>query len=687
MFPVLKKRYLLKLKTILHSNLTFLILIVFVLCYGIFILKYHKSSYKEGQVVLTAKILNISINEKKTTLTLQAEEKIKASSYQNILDTLNLQNGQIVKVIGNLQKPASNQLPNTFNYEKYLLSQKIFYELEIKEIEVIKPEISLFYKMKNYIINRTNNLKYTSNYVQAFILGDKSGISNDYKMYQELGVAHLFALSGLHINFLSLIIFKILAFFNTPKKVQYSIITIVFLIFLKLTNYPASLYKAVVFFFLKLLNKILKLALSNIRLFVITIMILLVINPYFIYDLGFLYSVSATLGLIISLKRVKQNYFKTTIKATIIATLFTLPISLSTNYYINCTSIINNLVFGFLVTFVAYPLALITFIIPYCSYIYNIIIDLTITLAHFLMRFNLNITFAKMPSIIIIAYYFLLISYFVLKKQASILCLTLLLLFVKIKPILDPNCYIIFLNVGQGDATLIQTPYQQHSILIDTGGKYNVDLSQNMITFFKSLGLNKLDVLVITHGDFDHMKEAINLASKFPIKQVIFNKGKYNELETSLIKILKEKQIPYYQNISKLSLGNYTLDFLKTSLYDNENDNSNILYFNYNQIKMLLMADASKRVEEELLTKYNLSHIDILKVAHHGSNTSSSKKFINVLNPRYSLISVGENNIYNHPHPEVLDNLKKSHVYQTNKQGTIIFKIKKNKLQVQTSQN
>ena len=89
---------------------------------------------------------------------------------------------------------------------------------------------------------------------------------------------------------------------------------------------------------------------------------------------------------------------------------------------------------------------------------------------------------------------------------------------------------------------------------------------------------------------------------------------------------------------------------------------------------------------KDLIQKYNLNDIDVLKVGHHGSKTSSSKNFINEINPRYSIISVGKNNRYGHPNREVLNTLDKSKIYRTDREGSIMFKIKKNKLEIETCQ-
>ena len=144
-----------------------------------------------------------------------------------------------------------------------------------------------------------------------------------------------------------------------------------------------------------------------------------------------------------------------------------------------------------------------------------------------------------------------------------------------------------------------------------------------------------------------------------------------------------EKKIPYYSCIKELNIDNNKLYFLQTKEYDNENDNSSVIYTEINGTKILLMGDAGVNVEKEILNKYNLSNIDVLKVGHHGSKTSSSESFISKINPIYSIISVGKNNWYGHPNEEILEILKDTDVYRTDINGSIKFKIK-NKLEIKT---
>ena len=186
------------------------------------------------------------------------------------------------------------------------------------------------------------------------------------------------------------------------------------------------------------------------------------------------------------------------------------------------------------------------------------------------------------------------------------------------------------------------------------------------------------------HGDNDHIGGSFALIEDYRVNRVILNCGAHNNLESDLIKLLNEKNIKYYSCIKDLNLDKYKLYFLNTKIYDNENDNSNVIYTELNSYKFLFMGDSEKDKEKDILNKYNLSNIDVLKVGHHGSKTSSSENFINEINPKYSIISVGKNNRYGHPNKGVLNNLKESKIYRTDQNGSIMFKIKNNKLKIET---
>ena len=180
------------------------------------------------------------------------------------------------------------------------------------------------------------------------------------------------------------------------------------------------------------------------------------------------------------------------------------------------------------------------------------------------------------------------------------------------------------------------------------------------------------------------MGEVINLVKNFKVEKVIFNCGEFNDLEQELKKVLDKKKIPYYSCVKELNVDNDKLYFLNNKIYDNENNNSSVIYTELNNSKFLFMGDASVEVEDDLIEKYNLQDIDVLKVRHHGSKTSSSKNFINEINPEYSIISAGKNNRYGHPNKEVLNILDDSKIYRTDQDGSIMFRIKNDNLTIET---
>ena len=190
--------------------------------------------------------------------------------------------------------------------------------------------------------------------------------------------------------------------------------------------------------------------------------------------------------------------------------------------------------------------------------------------------------------------------------------------------------------------------------------------------------------LISPHGDYDHMGDTLNVIENIKVKKVIFNCGEYNDLEQDLIKVLDKKKIPYYSCIKELNNDDNKLYFLNNKDYGNENDNSSVIYTELNKYKFLFMGDASVEAEKDLIEKYNLQNVDVLKVGHHGSKTSSSEPFIDEINPKYSIISVGKNNRYGHPSDSVLDNLENSKIYRTDEDGSIMFKIKNNKWKIET---
>ncbi len=180
------------------------------------------------------------------------------------------------------------------------------------------------------------------------------------------------------------------------------------------------------------------------------------------------------------------------------------------------------------------------------------------------------------------------------------------------------------------------------------------------------------------------MGEAVNLVNILKVKKVIFNCGTFNTLESNLRKVLEAKKIPYQSCIKELNIENYQLNFLNTRVFGDENNNSNVIYTDFNGYNFIFMEYVGIEQKKDILDKYNLTNIDVLKVGHHGNKTSSSKEFIDETEPKYAIIIVGKNNRYGHLKKEVPNNLDNSKIYRTDQDGSTMFKIKNIKLQIGT---
>ena len=616
------------------------------------------------------------------------QTKAKEKILVNIYDKVDFKIGDKVKVYGSLILPSKNRNFYTFNYKNYLLSKKIYYTMTANQIFKIKDNKNLLNIIKQNIIDKTSNYEY----VKAFILGDTTSLNMD--SYRINGISHLFAISGMHITFITMLLSKILTRINKRKQRINNIIIFIFLCFyMFITSFSVSVVRASLMFMLININKELKLNLKTIEILMLIFIILMFINPYYLFNISFQYSFIVSLYLIIFNKLINKNknYFYKLFMISLISVLVSFPITINNFHTINFLSIILNIIFVPFFTYIIFPLTIISFIIPFTNFIFVFFINIFNYLSNFFGQINiLNFSFSYINIIWCLFYYsFITIILCMVYKKKYFYLIILILYFIIHYHSNYFNLYnsIIMFDVGQGDSLLINLKNNHGSILIDTGGNINSNYNMALniiIPYLQSVGIHKLNYLILTHGDYDHMGEAINLVKNFKVEKVIFNCGEYNNLESELIKVLDKKKIKYYSCIKKLNIDKNKLYFLQTKVYDNENDNSNVIYTEINGYKFMFMGDASSTTEKEIMSKYDLPDIDVLKVGHHGSKTSSSKDFINEINPKYSIISVGKNNRYGHPNKEVLDNLNNSRIYRTDINGSISFKIKNNKLKIET---
>ncbi len=668
-----------RLKITLLFSITFILSII----YSFYIINNNviKTKYKiddkkvEGNIkYIGYKEGYISIEIDEVLIKYKGNEKFKVGDYITCYGTLNI--------------PNSESNFNLFSYRNYLLSKKIYYVMDVDEIEVIKNN-NFLYNIKNFFINRiekSNNKKY----LYTFILGDNSYIDKNVKnSYQTNGISHLFAVSGMHVSLLTMIMYFMLNKLLNNKIIINGLIVTMLLIYIFLTNGSPSIIRASFLFILCLLNKELNLKIDNYIILLFILAISLLYNPYYIYNSGFLFSYTISFFLIKfgSISNLFSRYFTKLLITSLISFVAGIPIMINNFFSINILTPIINLLFVPLISYIIFPLSLICLIIPKLDIILSILIKLLESLSLFISQFKIELVLKDLPLFMYLIYY--VIIYFILykvslKKYKYIIYIIVIIIIHHNINFINNDTRIHMINVGQGDSILLVLPHNKN-ILIDCSNKIgfnnnDYDIGGNVIIpYIKSLGINKLDYLILTHGDYDHLGSSIKILDNLKVKNVILNSGNDNKSENNLIKYLIQNNINY-KKVSKynITIDNKKIYFINDKDKENENEDSLIIYMNINNYKMLFMGDAGIPSEEYILSNYNIKKIDILKVGHHGSNTSSSFNFINTIKPKYCLISVGKNNKFNHPNIETLNILKECNIYRTDINGTISINLNKN---------
>ena len=358
-----------------------------------------------------------------------------------------------------------------------------------------------------------------------------------------------------------------------------------------------------------------------------------------------------------------------------LAFLLSIPISLYYFYEINITSIIYNLFYIPLINIIIFPSSIITFVFPVIEPLYNILIKLLETSSLYLNNISFGkLIFAKIPIVFYIIELGIILLLLNTRKKKLILLLIIILGIHYYGPSIYQKDFIKFIDVGQGDSVLIYS--KGKSALIDTGGKVDYDEKESSsiskyttIPLLKSLGIKKLNYIFLTHGDNDHAGETIYLEKNFQVINIYLNQGEEQELEQ---KIRKEiKKIKKVKQEEVFQVGNFTLHQINKK-WENENTGSSVFYVKHPKLTALLLGDATIKTEEYLQKNYNLK-VDVLKVGHHGSATSTSLSFLKEATPRLAIISVGENNRYHHPSRKVIERLIKQNIpyLQTKTSGTI----------------
>lgn len=581
--------------------------------------------------------------------------KQASSKYLLYQEKNELKEGNIILLDGTLEEIPPNGIPYLFSFKDYLDNKNIYYQINYKNLKIIDNNETFQSKIKNSLLS---NIEYSYNYINLLIFNSKSdNIIDFYNDLIKISAIQLFVISGFHISFLYNFLNKLIKIIT--KKDDNILNYFIIFYYIYLLNFSLSSFRAFLSLLLNKFNKKFKISLSNLDINSLIGIIFLIINPKNLFLVGFQLSFFVVTFLSI-IGNIKNKY--NSVLILFIPFLVSLPFIVNMNNNIGIINIFMNYLLTPIVSII-YLLGIITIIFPFLDlYLFYIIFGFE-NIVNLLSDINIyiNIPYLKLSYIILyyLLIYFLLLNIYLKRKKKSMKSLLLIIMFMITwinKPISEP--FIIFLDVGQGDSCLIHGKNNEYNILIDTGGSiYNDIANKKLIPYFHKEGIKKLDLVLISHLDYDHYGALESLNNNFKIDRII----KDNNYENI-----------YFKDINFINLNNYY-----DEKEEDENIKSSVLLFEFIGLTFLLTGDAPISIEEKIIKDYQID-IDVLKVGHHGSNTSSSKEFINKIKPELAIISVGRNNRYGHPHNEVLKILKEEKVLvlRTDKVGSI--KINKN---------
>lgn len=629
-----------------------------------------------------------------------------------------LQKGDQVWLKGSLKPPARAGNPGEFDYRRYLEQNGIYYIMSVtdeNDLRIRAPADSFQALINSYRSHSQNLIKEVMPADNAYImlgmlLGIIEGIdSSEYSDYQKTGIVHIFSVSGLHVGFLLVLCAWTGSLLKLSKRTRMVASITLLLLYASLTGWPVPVVRSVIMGGLGLIayysgreNQLVNsLGLSGI--------VILLINPYSLLQISFQLSFAAAWGLVylFPLLRRKLNYkgrLGDLILVPVCAQLATLPF---TAYHFNLFSPLA-LLANIPVTYLSGAAVILGFltlltggVLPVISSLFLYPADLCIDLIRLVNQLVVSIPGAYLrvatPGIALIVLYYAGLIVLIYgfchtrdKKSAFALVgwgtgMVIVFIFILCLPGSVYNrgqVELSFIDVGQGDSILLKTP-QGKFILIDGGGSdFSDPGSRKVLPYLYHRGVRELFLAINTHPDTDHLQGLETVLKEIAVSYIAVPANLAQcEGYKGLRKITAGKQVP----VVPLSAGEYIntgenlqIKVLHPALEfntDNANDQSLVLQIDYQGFSALLTGDIGIEPMQELIKKQQLRPVTVLKIPHHGSKNSLLIPFYEKTKARWAVISVGQNNLFGHPHYSILESLedKNIKILRTDCDGAIIF--------------
>lgn len=615
--------------------------------------------------------------------------KEEQTYFQKLADLVQLE------VEAEVSLPSGQRNFKGFDYQAYLKTQGIYRTVKITAIKKIVPVQSwnVFdwlssWRRQALVYVKTNFPAPMSHYMTGLLFGElDSDFDQMSDLYSSLGIIHLFALSGMQVGFFIDKFRWILLRLGLTKETVDKLQIPFSIVYAGLTGFSVSVVRSLV-------QKILgNMSLRKLDNFAVTVFVCLLILPRFLLTAGGVLTFTFTYAFLLTVFDFEDlGQVKKTAVESFSISLGILPVLMTYFYAFQPLSILLTFAFSFVfdvlllpglsVIFLLSPLVKITWVNGFFVFMEKIIV--------WVADLGLRPWILGKPSgvilVLLLVCLFLLYDFHRKKKWLLGLSLVLALLFFITKHPLENEVTVV--DIGQGDSIFLRD-MRGRTVLIDVGGRVDfaakeawqerssqANAERTLIPYLHSRGVDRIDSLVLTHTDTDHVGDVLEVAKQVQIGRIYVSPGSL--MVPDFVATLKKINVPVHvvKVGDRLPIFNYYLEVLyPDGTGDGGNNDSIVLYGRLLETNFLFTGDL-EHGELDLIATYPNLPVDVLKAGHHGSKGSSYPEFLDHIGAKIALVSAGENNRYKHPHQETVERFdsRKIQVYRTDQQGAIRFR-------------
>jgi len=688
-----------------------------------------KSLVQTREAIEIKGVMHGTVNDTDTHISFTVKEASESHLYSiihfyeerdDVFDSYvkNIKHGATCEIRGQIGTINEASNPGQFNYLSYLQNNGIRDQIEVEKMTHINctgsRSLQIVYELKNNVIKAIDHSysEELASWMKALVIGDDSSIDDSViDLFQRWGLSHILAISGLHVGIVVMIIYFLFIRLNLLTKESVQTLLLIFLPFYALlAGSEPSVWRASLMISIVILFNKWRVRVSLTDLLSIVFLMILFIDKQMIYHIGFQFSFLVTLAILLSKDWLLQTHSRMfqLLQISFISQMIIIPLQLIYFHTFTPLSILVNVI---IVPYFS------LFVIPFtfiCVIIVKIpLISPMLTMSDQLFKFVHNFVISSLEQIdnllydpfvvgdfslmYVVVYYSILLFLMIFleridKRKALFtgVLLVALIMWLDVKPYFSPIGTVTMLDIGQGDAIVIELPYRKGIMFIDAGAKFSFEREEPTASVYESVikpylmsrGIRHVDHIFISHDHLDHNGSVPFIVNDFTVDSLYtseyyewtdWEKEHLSETDIRIERLAKGE---------KVEEGIYSFYVLGPEKdFRDANENSLIIYTKLGELTWVFTGDAEKNAENALIKAYPNLTANILKVGHHGSQTSTLSFLLDHLQPKVALISVGRNNMYGHPSKEVIDRLLDDQIkiFRTDEQGAIVYEFQEGK--------